>query len=447
MCNPLLDYYRCPEAFAKMGVQEHVASSAGFFRFDKDAVCYGRSPFATVSSHPNGNLVDTWTTVRIADRTAILPFDPEEVVDNLRNERYMEATTSNTVKLGVLRSCRATYYRLRPILPFSIRSYIKKAYLAGWKKIAFPRWPVDVSVDHLLKSLLKLSLNAQGSTEMPFIWFWPEGFKSCLIMTHDVETEAGLDLIDFTMDLDESVGINASFQLIPEGRYAISEALLGRIRTRGFEVNIHDLNHDGRLFDDREDFTDRAQKINYYLKRYGAAGYRSGALYRNQDWYGAFAFEYDMSVPNVAHLDPQHGGCCTVMPYFIGDIVELPLTTIQDYFLFYILEDYSINLWKQQLEIINQQHGLMSFIIHPDYLVSKQSYNTFKALLGYLVNLRRTEPVWFALPGDVNRWWRQRSTMCLVRHGSEWKIEGEGSERARLAFAHLRDGGIEYRIS
>ena len=53
-----------------------------------------------------------------------------------------------------------------------------------------------------------------------------------------------------------------------------------------------------------------------------------------------------MSVPNVAHLEPQRGGCCTVMPYFVGDVLELPLTTIQDYSLFHILGDYSTTLWK-----------------------------------------------------------------------------------------------------
>jgi len=72
-------------------------------------------------------------------------------------------------------------------------------------------------------------------------------------------------------------------------------------------------------------------------------------MYRNQDWYDSFDFSYDMSAPNVAHLDPMRGGCCTVMPYFIGKILELPVTTSQDYTLFHMLNDYSIDLWKQQL--------------------------------------------------------------------------------------------------
>ena len=86
----------------------------------------------------------------------------------------------------------------------------------------------------------------------------------------------------------------------------------------------------------------RARRINQYLRAFGAQGFRSGALYRNLNWYGALDISYDMSVPNVAHLEPQRGGCCTVMPYFIGDIVELPLTMTQDYSLFHIMEKYSM---------------------------------------------------------------------------------------------------------
>jgi len=69
-------------------------------------------------------------------------------------------------------------------------------------------------------------------------------------------------------------------------------------------------------------------------------------MYRNGDWYDVFDFSYDMSVPNVAHLEPLRGGCCTVMPYFIGTILELPLTATQDYSLFHILNDYTLDLGR-----------------------------------------------------------------------------------------------------
>jgi len=92
-------------------------------------------------------------------------------------------------------------------------------------------------------------------------------------------------------------------------------------------------------------------------------------MYRKVDWFKYLCFAYDMSVPNVAHLEPQRGGCCTVMPYFLpGGMLELPLTTIQDYSLFHILQDYSLAVWKQQIQLILDGHGLLSFTIHPDYV-------------------------------------------------------------------------------
>jgi hypothetical protein len=71
----------------------------------------------------------------------------------------------------------------------------------------------------------------------------------------------------------------------------------------------------------------------------------------------------------VAHLEPQKGGCCTVFPYFIGDVLELPVTTTQDYTLWHILGERSTDLWKAQMDVILQKNGLANFIVHPDYIL------------------------------------------------------------------------------
>ena len=118
--------------------------------------------------------------------------------------------------------------------------------------------------------------------------------------------------------------IPASFQIVPEDRYEVSQEFLDSIRGRGFEINVQNLNHDGRLYNDRSEFARRAEKINEYGRRFGASGFRSAILYRRQEWYSDLDFSYDMSVPNSGHLEPQRGGCCTVMPYFVGKILELP---------------------------------------------------------------------------------------------------------------------------
>ena len=265
-------------------------------------------------------------------------------------------------------------------------------------------------------------------------------------MTHDVEAESGQGFCSELMNIDHSFGIKASFQLVPEGRYRISAALVAEIRDRGFEVDIQDLNHDGHLFREREEFLRRAQRINRYSKIYGARGFRAAVLYRNEDWYDALNFSYDMSVPNVAHLDPQPGGCCTVMPYFIGDILEIPLTTTQDYMLFHLLGDYSLDLWKAQIELIKKKNGLLSFLIHPDYIIETRARSVYRSLLEVLRDMGTTEKLWFALPGDVDQWWRARSKMRVVYDEGQWHIEGPEAERAVLAFAKVVAGHVEYEV-
>jgi hypothetical protein len=259
-------------------------------------------------------------------------------------------------------------------------------------------------------------------------------------MTHDVEGRSGVDFCGRLMDLDDSFEIKSSFQIVPEKRYGIANGLLESLRDRGFEVNLHDLNHDGWLFRNRQLFLERAGHINRYARELQCRGFRSGAMYREQKWYSAFEFSYDMSVPNVAHLDPQRGGCCTVMPYFIGNMLELPLTTTQDYALFHILGDYSISLWKQQMSRIRSRNGLISFITHPDYLIEKRAQAVYRDLLAHLSRLRDERQVWLALPGEVDRWWRSRQQMVLVQNGASWRIEGPDSDRAQVAYASLESG-------
>ena len=436
----LADYYKCPAHFLKFAHKEPLPSEPGYFRFGDDAVCFGKCYGQQPRSSPTGPLSDLTNKVEIDDGTVYLPFDPSEVVESLRSELYVRDWRDEE-PVSVL---AAMYYFVRPILPVGVRKYLQKAYLRDWNKIPFPAWPVATSVDSLLHKLLLFSLRASGAKKIPFIWFWPEGRPACAIVTHDVETAAGRDFCSTLMDIDDSFGVKASFQVIPEERYVVEPRFLASIRERGFEVLVHDLNHDGHLYKTKQEFLKRAAKINAYRKEYGAEGFRAGVLYRRQLWYDALDFGYDMSVPNVAHLDPQRGGCCTVMPYFIGKLVELPVTTIQDYSLFNILNDYSTDLWKAQMQVILRNYGLMSFIVHPDYVAEARERETYKHLLGQLASLREKQNIWIPTPGEVHRWWRQRAAMRLVETQDGWKVEGDGAERACIAYASEENGSLRF---
>lgn len=442
MNDSLCQYYRCPENYVRFGLKGDLSAESGFFRVGENVV-YGRCSGHAPANLPSAPLYDALpdTIAETETRTTNLPFDPTMIIDNLRYERYCHnghsQMESATAKL---------YYLVRPLLPVQVRKHLQKARLNGWRHLPFPNWPVDRTVDNVLEHLLLLSLRAQSVDRIPFIWFWPDGARSCAVMTHDVETTAGRDFCSTLMDINDSFEIKASFQVVPERRYDVPFAYLDSIRNRGFEINVQDLNHDGRLFRDRKAFLARAAKINSYGREFGAVGFRSAILYRRQEWYDALQFSYDMSVPNVAHLDPQRGGCCTVMPYFVGNILELPVTMTQDYSLFHMLGDHTIDLWKQQTALIMQKHGLMNFIVHPDYIGDAPKRKTYETLLSYLVQLRSQNNVWIPLPREVDSWWRQRSRMKLVQHGDKWHIEGPGHERAQLAYASENNGEIEYTI-
>ena len=134
------------------------------------------------------------------------------------------------------------------------------------------------------------------------------------------------------------------------------------------------------------------------------------------------------------------------MPYFIGKILELPVTTIQDYSLFHLLNERSIALWETQAGLILGKNGLASFIIHPDYVRERDTRKVYEDLLAYLRDLREQGAAWFALPREVDSWWRARSQMSVVKEGSSWRIEGQGADRAVLAFARNVNGRVVYEL-
>jgi hypothetical protein len=444
--DPLFDYYRVPECLIRSYSLPELSGASGFFSLGSQAICYGQCDSGVSGRVQDAALFDVSNDIRIAGSEIHLPFDPGQVIENLRRELYVAGLVPQRERVVTQEWVRSCYYFVREILPIWLRRYTQRIYFSDWKDRPFPAWPVDLTVDRLHGELFRFSMQASGLHRVPFIWFWPNGAPNCLIMTHDVETSEGRDFTSQLMSLDRSYGIRASFQVIPEERYEVPDDYVQEIKQRGFEFNIHDLNHDGHLYRESAEFMKRAEKINEYLRRYQARGFRAGAMYRNPEWYEAFEFSYDMSVPNVAHLEPKRGGCCTVMPFFIGNILELPLTATQDYSLFHILNDYSIDLWRKELDLIRQNHGLMSFIAHPDYLISRRNRAVYESLLECLQRMVESGNVWNPLPGEVDIWWRKRSKMKIIWREADWGIEGPGAECARIAYAVLENGRLHFEL-
>jgi len=440
----LTDHFRCPDSMVELTVTEELSGKPGYFRFGPSVTCYGQCSSGVPASTVTDSLHDAIEHVSTRESSVHLTFDPVQVVNNIRHERYLWNPAVGKLANGADSLARRLYYLARPLMSVAVRKHLQRQYYRGWNDIPFPSWPVDLTVERILEQLLILSMKSRNVARIPFIWFWPDGALSCCMVTHDVETRAGRDFCTQLMDLDESYGIKSAIQIVPEERYTVPQALLECIRERGCELNVHDLNHDGNLMANRSEFLRRAIEINRYAKSFGAKGFRSAVLYRNIDWYDALDISYDMSVPNVAHLDPQRGGCCTVFPFYNGKILELPVTMAQDYTLFHILKDYSIGVWKEQMSIIREKYGLMQMIVHPDYTIDKSARRVYRDLLCYLSELRAQGETWISLPSEVAAWWRLRSELRLVKEGTSWRIEGDGRERARIAYATIADGKLIY---
>jgi len=439
-----LDHTKCPASYGERFTCAPTSGQKGFFSF-RDLRLYGEASDGCVSPTFTDRLRGVDSSITLTNDSVSLPFNPGEIIDNLRRERYVGAVNSEIGFVSNGQSVyRRAYYAVRPLLPVALRRILQQTALKDWAKIPFPSWPVDTTVEDFIGQLWLLALKSSGEERIPFIYYWPKGFQGCAIMTHDVETGEGQNFCLKMLEIEREYGIRSSFELVPEVRYEIAAKVLEAIRSAGSEVCVHGLNHDGRLFSSEPEFRRRAERINQYRRRWEASGFRSPIMYRNQSWYDAFEFSYDMSVPNVAHLDPQRGGCCTVFPFFIGDVLELPLTTIQDYTLYNILRLNPLELWARQMDTILARHGLVSFIIHPDYTIKAERQGLYRELLGLLKRYAMERKMWLALPGEVDRWWRQRDKMVLSHQDGKWVIQGEGSEQAAVAYATVEGKKLRF---
>jgi len=134
MSSAFHDYYRCPEEFARFGVARELGQAPGFFRFGKQITCFGHSA-GPVAQSPNGELSDVLPLLQDLGDEIMLPFDADEILENLRKERYVAPEGSYSLPHKVLRKM---YYAARPLLAVGVRKYFQRFHLRSRKQIEFP---------------------------------------------------------------------------------------------------------------------------------------------------------------------------------------------------------------------------------------------------------------------------------------------------------------------
>lgn len=324
------------------------------------------------------------------------------------------------------------YYRIKPLLPSTIRMGIRRWLALKKRERVLDSWPI-----------------LPGSEKTPENWSgWPDGKKFAFVLTHDVEGPSGLAKCRELMKLEMELGFRSSFNFIPEGPYSVTRELRDELTQNGFEVGVHDLHHDGKLYRSRQDFARKAARINRHLKEWGAVGFRSGFMLRKLDWLHDLDVAYDGSSFDTDPFEPQPDGVGTIFPFWVlypgnsklkiqnsklnGGYVELPYTLPQDSTLFLLFRERHPDIWFQKLDWIASKGGMALLNVHPDYVrfngepASSRTYPV-EYYIRFLKYVRDTyaDQFWNALPRDVARHVSQMQSLpvrrrslrvCMVTH-------------------------------
>lgn len=249
------------------------------------------------------------------------------------------------------------YYGIKPLVPAFARHGIRRWFALGKRRQVSDVWPI-----------------LPGSERPPDGWpGWPLGKKFAFVLTHDVEGPDGVAKCRQLMELEMKWGFRSSFNFIPEGDYRVSRELREELTRSGFEVGVHDLRHDGKLYRSRESFGENAVQINRYLKEWGAVGFRSGFMLHQPDWLADLEIQYDASTFDTDPFEPQPDGVGTIFPFWKESAngrgyVELPYTLMQDFSLLILFAERTPEIWLKKLDWIAAHGGMALVNVHPDYV-------------------------------------------------------------------------------
>jgi peptidoglycan/xylan/chitin deacetylase (PgdA/CDA1 family) len=245
---------------------------------------------------------------------------------------------------------------------------------------------------------------------------WPMQKQFALVLTHDVDTQKGHDCCLDLMTLEQRAGFKSAFNFVPE-RYRVSPDLRATLSHNGFEIGVHGLRHDGKLFSSRDVFEKRAARINQYLAKWGARGFRAPSMIRNLEWISELAIDYDESTFDTDPFEPQPQGSKTIFPYWFQGkergFVELPYTLAQDFTLFILLRETTPDIWIKKLQWVADHNGMALLNTHPDYMhfsgkpCAREEYRSdlYLDFLNY-IRTNYSGKYWHALPHQVADFWK-----------------------------------------
>lgn len=326
----------------------------------------------------------------------------------------------DTVKKLLLRKAfnKRPYYTYLPfhyhLVPGKIRLIIAKLMVFASKTRtsdnSYPAWPLDPSLDTIRQIYLNtLRLIDKEIKPVPF---WPGNKKYVLMLTHDIDTEEGFRNIYRFAELEEEYNFRSCWYVVGK-HYKLDFSLLNLLLKKGFEIGLHGDNHDNKLaFLAVSKMEERFKECLPLIDKLDMRGFRSPSLLRTSrlmEKVSAF-FLYDSSIPDTANFPSSGNGCGTVFPFFVNNLIELPVTIPPEGTLLSrgFTPEGILNMWLEKLSWIKKVGGVAVLITHPEPQLSGN-----KAMLEiyrqFLRELSTDKEAWLALPWQVANHWRERA--------------------------------------
>jgi hypothetical protein len=385
----------------------------------------GWRPAESIRAADGSQVAAVW---RDTDGNVFLPFDPGEVMRLFWSEGYREIGRS-----GLSAFCRAAalraYYLVRPAMPRPFQLALRRQFTRVQSASSFPGWPIEDSLHDFYDWVFAVIAEVAGGP-VPFLGLWPDGRSWALVLTHDVETAAGLHDMDLLRAPERARGYRSSWNFVGD-RYQVDDDTVRSLQDDGFEAGVHGLKHDGKDLE-RRFLDERLPAMWANASRWNAVGFRSPATHRGWELMRELGFGYDSSYTDTDPYEPQPGGCCTYLPFFNGDTVELPITLPQDHTLFTILQHEDAGLWLKKAGHIRDRGGMVLVLTHPDYARDQPLADGYVSLLDMFAE---DGTAWRALPREVAAWWRSRAASTIRRDGDGWTIDGPATEAGRICLA------------
>ena len=327
-------------------------------------------------------------------------FDIDKAISDIAGEMYLSRRQPLTSRL---------WFNYQ-IIPAGLRARLARALCLGRRidsnSTGFPDWPVDKSIE----VLRYLKNTAQPlSKDSP----WPDGKKFAFCVSHDLESGHNLKDLQRLVDTDKSFGFKGCWNIVAlllESNGECAE----KLKSAGCEIGCHGYNHDNKFaFLSEEKMRARLEKCAVYIDRYQIKGFRSPSLLRSPGLMRQLAdyFEYDSSYPDtdIFSETTERNGCCEIRPFFINQMIELPITMPMDSSMLFAGCDHKemLQIWLKKLGWLKERQGmaLINVHCHQPFSLNGKVYDAYAKLLE---TVAKDRDCWVASCADIAEYWCRR---------------------------------------